>query len=132
MALVIVGVQFAFAAHAKGVVLQAAREAARTMAIYHDYNLARQKAVEIVSEQLNTDIVGPGGAYPYRSFDPDNANPVDPDVVIIDDGNFCSVKVNYHVKNIMPGFPRLYDSSASPWDVWITVKGAAVFKREAV
>lgn len=119
------GLYWGIVAHAKGVALQAAREAGRTAAVYHDLIMARQKAIDTVSQQLPAPE-GAGGTTgePDQPFDPDD------DVVITEDSTYVYATVSYHVFCPIPGFPKLFNNSATPWERWANVSGFAAFQKE--
>lgn len=122
---ILAGLYLGIVAHAKGVALQAAREAGRTAAVYHDLALARQKAVDTISEQLPTPARSGGTAgEPGQPFDPVS------DVVITEDTTYVYASVSYHVFCPIPGFPKLFNKDASPWGRWASVVGAAAFQKE--
>ncbi len=167
---------------AQTVVTSAAREAARTMAVYHDEELAREKAAEVVSKCLPVpdrkgkaaeaaekecrerqgtgegkwrilpvrpghrgeppgqrkklppeEREGEGQLYIGKNRRPEKqACTFDPskDVKIYDDGKYCTVNVEYHVRTLCPGLPVLLEKDAAPWAKYVTTAGHAVFNRE--
>jgi len=128
---IIAGLYWGNVAHAKGVALQAAREGGRTAAVFHNYSLAHQAAVDVVKAQLPTPS-GAGGAAgePHQPFDPARPNPDVPDVVITEDDTYVYASVSYHVFCPLPGYPRLFNKSYSSWSNWASVTGQAVFQKE--
>lgn len=136
----------------KTVTASAAREAARTLAVYHDGGLARDKAKEVIANTLPVSknggqsaavMNGPpppesGGSQIGISSAPTPAKnypgPFDPsaDVKLYDDGTYCTAIVNYHVENFCPGLPVLINHGASFWSKWIDISARAVFKREQI
>ncbi|MFZ5642550.1 MAG: TadE/TadG family type IV pilus assembly protein [Bacillota bacterium] len=131
MLCIISGLYLGIVGHAKGVTLQAAREASRTAAVHHDLSLAKQKAIDMVKSQLYSPT-GTGGeaGEPHQPFDPDRPNPTVPDVQITEDSMFVYASVSYHVRCPVPGFPRFLNKNASPWDKWASVTAQAVFQKE--
>ncbi|MCG9969614.1 hypothetical protein L9W92_16545 [Pelotomaculum terephthalicicum JT] len=130
---IISGLYWGVVAHAKDVALQAAREGGRTAAVFHDYTLANQSAINVVRAQLPTPS-GTGGAAgePHQPFDALNPNPVTPDIVFNEDDTYVYAQVSYHVFCPIPGYPRLFKKSDSPWSNWATVMGQAVFQKEYI
>lgn len=123
--------QFGFWCRAQNVCTTAAREGARAMAIYHDTSTAKQKIVDTITGQLYIGTSLGGGSDPIHStFDAYNPNSTTPDVVINDDGTYSSITVYYHIPTIVPGVPKMLDSSAPFWSTYITTSGYASFKDE--
>ena len=132
---------------AQAVVISAAREAARTLAVYHDADLAVQKAAEIFTilptgggfGGTATVIAGtppPPGSSPQLAIGNPAQNPnytcsFSPcqDVQLYDDGTYCYAVVNYHVNTIAPGLPYLLQGSPF-WSRWLNVQGRATFEKE--
>lgn len=132
---------------AQVVVVSAAREAARTLAVYHDANLAVQKAAAVVSvlptggSSGGTAAVIPGSPPPPGSApqlaignparNPDYGCSFAPyrDVQLYDDGMYCYAVVTYHVNAVAPGLPYLLQG-APFWSKWLNVQGRAAFKKE--
>lgn len=137
---------------AKTVAASAAREAARTLAVYHDGIQARDKAKEVIANTLPVSknsgqsaavMNGPpppesGASQIGISSAPTPAKnypgPFDPavDVKLYDDGTYCTAIVNYHAENFCPGLPVLINPGASFWSKWIDISVRAVFKREQI
>lgn len=119
---------------AEGFAAAAARNAARAVAVdeHHDQVMGKQIAINDISRVLPTNWVSPigGAGQPHRSFDPNNPNPVTPDVVITDDGQFVTATVTYHVVTMSPGVPKLLDPSLPVLAPYITATGVATFKHE--
>ena len=133
---------------AQTVAVSAAREAARTLAVYHDANQAVQDALNTVSimptggSRTGTAVVNSGAPPPAGSSsqlaigspaqNPNYSNNFTPyqDVALYDDGTYCYAVVNYHVRTISPGLPWLMRANASPWSNWLNLQGRAVFKKE--
>ncbi len=78
--------------YAKSTVITASREAARTYAVTHDADLARQSATYIVKKTLTANP---------KNFDSRK------DVQISDDGQFALATVTYRVPVAVPGMMRL-------------------------
>lgn len=133
---------------AQSVTISAAREAARTLAVYHDANQAVQTAACVVSiiptggskvenavvnygppphpvfgAQLAIGNSTPNPGYSY-SFSPYQ------DISLYDDGVYCYAVVNYHAKTLSPGLPSLLQDGAQPWSQWLDLQGRAAFKKE--
>ena len=133
---------------AQAVTVSAAREAARTLAVYHDANQAVQAALNTVSilptggSQSGNAVVNSGAPPPAGSSqqlaignptqNPSYSFSFTPyqDVALYDDGTYCYALVNYHVRTLSPGIPWLLQANVSPWSNWLNVQGRAVFKKE--
>ncbi|BCV20379.1 TadE/TadG family type IV pilus assembly protein [Moorella sp. Hama-1] len=137
---------------AKTVAISAAREAARTLAVYHDGIQARDKAKEVIANTLPVSKNGGQSAEVLNGPPPPESGtsqigissapapvknypgPFDPaaDVKLYDDGTYCTAIVNYHADNFCPGLPVLINPGASFWSKWIDIPARAVFKREQI
>lgn len=118
---------------AQGITAAAARDAARTVGVYHNQALGTQNAVNDITKVLPANWRSPvgGAGQPHCSFDPVNPNPSKPDVVIVDDGTFVTATVTYNVVTMSPGLPKLLNSSLSPLNPYIPAVGVATFKHES-
>lgn len=113
----------------------ASGNAARYAAANHSYGTnseAWQKAVRTVKGTHNTEwSIGPGDSItPHKTFDPVNANPYTPDVMVEKIGDYAVATVNYHLPTPIPGLAKLLNPDADWLDSYIKISSQSSFKVE--
>ncbi len=107
---------YSLAMKADVTVTNAAREGARTLAVTHDYSLARQRAAEEITDTLRqtwgSDVI----------FDP-NA-----DVVLYTTGTYAVAEVSYQQPTIVPGLGMLL--GGQPLAKYFDLREIASFRLE--
>lgn len=110
----------------KPIIVRAARDAQRELAVTHDQNQAKQMAINKVSQIATINWTAPAEGKTHAVFDPNNPNSNkdnNPDVFMTDDGtDHCMVTVRYHIVCLAPGFCKLIDPSAPALGTYINLE----------
>ncbi|MFX4261197.1 TadE/TadG family type IV pilus assembly protein [Pelotomaculum propionicicum] len=102
--------------YAKSTVITASREAARTYAVKHDADMARESARTIVEKTFSVN---------ENQFNPET------DIVLTEDGDFATATVTYRVPVAVPAMMRLIGVNTT-LGKYMPVSSTARFIKEAV